>query len=226
MTKDIQTIYEKIRNDIITLKIKPGSRLKEEEVSKQFKISRTPIRDVFKRLEQDNLLVIYPQSGTFVTKIRLDSINDILFFRSAVEYLVLTDLISVINPGDIIRLKTLLDNQRDLLKDDGKDNDEKFASFFFSLDNEFHSIIFDKAGKQSILTLLNDSYPYFARYRYLTFLRDEKEITSLLEIHYRIVEVLENKDLANLKGVVLAHNYAGLTGIEKVRDRHPDYFES
>lgn len=113
-----------------------------------------------------------------------------------------------------------------MLKDDGKDNDEKFASFFFSLDNEFHSIIFDKAGKQSILTLLNDSYPYFARYRYLTFLRDEKEITSLLEIHYRIIDVLESKDLTSLKGVVLAHNYAGLTGIEKVRDRHPDYFES
>jgi DNA-binding GntR family transcriptional regulator len=224
MTKDIETIYEKILNDIITLNIKPGARLKEAEVSRQFNVSRTPIRDVFKKLENDKLLVIYSQSGTYVTKIDLNGITDLMYLRCVVEYSVLSDLTSFITPGDIIQLRIFIKDQKSLLKADGQGGDEEFASNFFRLDNEFHHQIFRKAGKESVLDLLNNSYPYFSRYRFLTFFRDETEITNLFDVHSKIVDCLETKDKTSLKSVITEHNFSGLNGIEKVRERHPDYF--
>ena len=71
MTKDSLAIYQSISNDIITMKLKPGDMLKEIEVANKFNVSRTPIRDVFKRLEYDKLLDIHSQKGSFVSKINL-----------------------------------------------------------------------------------------------------------------------------------------------------------
>jgi DNA-binding GntR family transcriptional regulator len=46
MTKSNDAIYEELKNDIITLKIKPGAVLSEVDIAKRFMVSRTPIRDV------------------------------------------------------------------------------------------------------------------------------------------------------------------------------------
>ncbi|MDD7599104.1 MAG: GntR family transcriptional regulator, partial [Bacilli bacterium] len=75
MTKDSLAIYQSISNDIITMKLKPGDMLKEIEVANKFNVSRTPIRDVFKRLEYDKLLDIHSQKGSFVSKINLEGIT-------------------------------------------------------------------------------------------------------------------------------------------------------
>ena len=74
MTKDISPIYDDIADAIITMKLVPGEKISEIESSKKYNVSRTPIRDVFKRLEDNGLLEIRSQSGTFVTKIDMGNI--------------------------------------------------------------------------------------------------------------------------------------------------------
>jgi len=101
MTKDIEAIYQKILSDIITLKIRPGTRLKEVEISERFHVSRTPMRDVFKKLESDKLLVIYSQSGSYVTKIDLSGISDIMYLRTVTETEVMKDVMGKMTPHDI-----------------------------------------------------------------------------------------------------------------------------
>ena len=84
MTKDIAPIYETLKREIVTIQLKPGTRIREESVSERFGVSRTPVRDVLKKLEEDKLLTVVPKSGTFVTKLDLNGLTDIMYLRAAV----------------------------------------------------------------------------------------------------------------------------------------------
>lgn len=226
MTKENQHIYDTLLREIVSLKLKPGDMLKEVDVSNRFSVSRTPIRDVFKRLEYDKLLCIRSQRGSYVSKINLDGITDIMYIRDQVECSVLLELSNVITPGDIVKFRMIVNDQISLLNGyNDISNTSDLAGKFFDLDNIFHENIYSRAGKRSVLDEMNNFSPTFARYRFLTFLRDKLEISSLVEVHSKIVDCLENKDNRALSDIVRQHNFSGLNGMELVRGKHPDYFE-
>lgn len=222
MTKDITPIYDDIANQIITLKLIPGEKISEIESSRKYNVSRTPIRDVFKRLEDNGLLEIRSQSGTFVTKINMSNINDLVFMRNSCEYSVLLEVAGKISQGDVNYLQDNLNRQL-MLKT--LDNKEKMTTEYFSLDNEFHRFIYSRANKEGVLKLLNTDQPNFQRYRFITFLRDEEELKKLHVVHTKMVQALFENDIAALKEIVFEHNYSGLNGIDKVISEHQDYFD-
>jgi len=59
--------YEAIRDMLITVRIPPGSSVREGELAQRLGVGRTPIREAIKRLEAERLLVIYPRRGIFAT---------------------------------------------------------------------------------------------------------------------------------------------------------------
>lgn len=224
MTKDIEVIYEKILREIITLKIKPGARLKEVDLSERFHVSRTPMRDVFKRLESDKLLKIYSQAGSYVTKIDLSALSDIMFLRSATEFRVMSEVAPKITPDDLVVIKRLLEKTRVVLPTGVDAIDLTMCDDFFTNDNELHHYIYERNSSQTVLNLMNSSFPCYSRYRVLTFFRDQSQIDHLFQVHTDLIRCLETGDLSNLSAIVKEHNFSGLRGLEKVRERHPDYF--
>lgn len=224
MTKDISPIYEDICNSIITLKLLPGEKISEIESSRKYNVSRTPIRDVFKRLEDNGLLEIRSQSGTFVTKINLSNISDLVFIRNSCEFSVLKEICGKLNDENLNFLYQNLEKQNAL--SESKTFNDEFAASYFTLDNEFHHYLYSLASKEGVLKLLNNDQPNFQRYRFVTFLRDDFELKRLDEVHKSMVLALQNNDLDSLKSIVYDHNYSGLNGIDKVIQNHPDYFDS
>ena len=65
-------IYNQLKEEIIDLKIEPGALISENEISRRFQVSRTPVRDVFLRLCNDGLLEVLPQRGTKVSLIDME----------------------------------------------------------------------------------------------------------------------------------------------------------
>jgi len=63
---DINTIYESIREKILTESYISGHKLSENTLAEEYGCSRTPIREIFQRLANDGLVVIKPKSGTYV----------------------------------------------------------------------------------------------------------------------------------------------------------------
>jgi len=78
-------IYKKIRTDIITGKKKPGDRLSVDQLKEEFGTSVTPVRDALQMLSQEDLIVIKPRSGYFITRITLKELNDMLDMREILE---------------------------------------------------------------------------------------------------------------------------------------------
>ena len=54
---------------------------------------------------------------------------------------------------------------------------------------------------------------------------NEKQIEEICYLHKKILNCIEEKDLVTLKDVVYSHNFSGIIGIEKVREKHPEFFE-
>lgn len=61
--------YERIRDQLVTLKIRPGDPINDGQLASDIGVGRTPVREALKRLETDHLVVSFPRRGTFATTI-------------------------------------------------------------------------------------------------------------------------------------------------------------
>src|SRR5262245_7295748 len=63
--------YLRLRDEIVTVRLRPGDPLDEKALSQRLELGLTPVRDALKRLTLERLAVIYPRRGTFVTDINI-----------------------------------------------------------------------------------------------------------------------------------------------------------
>ena len=77
--------YESVRDRLLTLDIKPGDLLNDDQLAKELGIGRTPVREALKRLELDRLVVTYPRRGTFATRVEVTDLAFISEIRVQLE---------------------------------------------------------------------------------------------------------------------------------------------
>jgi DNA-binding GntR family transcriptional regulator len=90
-------VYQNIKSQIIIGTLKPGTRLREEELSKAMNISRAPIREAFNRLEKEGFVTIIPRKGAAVSNITTQMIEDIFEIRETLESLAVKNSIGKIS---------------------------------------------------------------------------------------------------------------------------------
>ena len=54
-------VYTALRNNIMSLQLKPGTTMSTQKIAEKLNVSRTPVREAFIRLQRDGLLDIFPQ---------------------------------------------------------------------------------------------------------------------------------------------------------------------
>ena len=81
----VSQIFEIIRRLIITVRLRPGQKISENDISEALRASKTPVREALIRLEDAGLVTIVPKSGTFVAPIRIDRYIDACFVRLQLE---------------------------------------------------------------------------------------------------------------------------------------------
>jgi DNA-binding GntR family transcriptional regulator len=111
-----ERIYKTIRDRICLLEYQPGERLCEEELAREFNVSRTPIRRVLSKLESEGLLESRHGVGTFVTDVDIDSLAQVYQLRME-----LAELLGKLDPiprseDDLARVRALLVRCDKLLK--------------------------------------------------------------------------------------------------------------
>jgi len=81
----VDLVYERLRSAIITGFFEPGQRMVERDLTTRLDVSRTPIREALKRLEQDGLIVCFPHRGYFVRQPTFDEARQAYELRRALE---------------------------------------------------------------------------------------------------------------------------------------------
>ena len=104
-----ERIYRAIRDRICLIEYEPGARLAEEELAREFGVSRTPLRRVLSRLEGEGLLESRHGVGTFVIDVDLETLIPV--YRLRME---LAELIGKLDPiprtpDDLARVGAILD---------------------------------------------------------------------------------------------------------------------
>jgi DNA-binding GntR family transcriptional regulator len=77
--------YVALRDSIVTLRLGPGTALREDELMRTFELARTPLREAVKRLALEGLVEVRPRSGTYVTDVHASDIVHIAELRAELE---------------------------------------------------------------------------------------------------------------------------------------------
>src|SRR5919204_5313723 len=77
--------YLDLRDRIVTLQLPPGAILREDELMRELRIGRTPLREAIKRLALENLVAVKPRRGTSVTHVNAADIVHIAEVRAELE---------------------------------------------------------------------------------------------------------------------------------------------
>lgn len=217
-------VYQQLKEQILHLDLPPGSAISEIDTASQYNVSRTPVRDAFKALEMEGLLEIQPHVGTFVSLINLNEISDILYMREVLEQAVLKDLSMHFTQSHLLQFNIILEHQKTLLASDldgltlGKE--------FIKTDNEFHSSLFELAGKQNIWHFLSMVNQQYERFRTFINRTGKESLESLYEEHCVILDAISNKDLDRLSKTITNHIYGGFNRSSSVIYNYPSYFKT
>ncbi|CCQ13717.1 Transcriptional regulator, GntR family (fragment), partial [Rhodococcus sp. AW25M09] len=121
--------YRELRLRIVSLTLPPGSPLSENELAEHLSVSRTPVRESLILLAEEGLVQVFPQLGTFVSRVDTDRVADAQFVREAIETASLSDAVASRSDDDLAALRANLTAQAE----PGIDMDQ-----FFELDEQFH----------------------------------------------------------------------------------------
>lgn len=215
-------VYEQLKEQILHLELPPGAAISEIETAEKYNISRTPVRDAFKRLEREGLLEIRPHIGTFISLIDLNAVSDILYIREVLEFSVLSDLAQIYDKSKDLRIQLILQQQKELLESNLPV--EELSRAFIGSDNDFHTTLFDAAGKKNIIKFLYSYNSQYERFRTFINFNGKEDLQKLYDCHVQIWECITTKDLVRLKDCINHHLYDGISSSGDILHKAPDYF--
>ncbi|MHA6530978.1 GntR family transcriptional regulator [Paenibacillus sp. BAC0078] len=161
-------IMNQLKDEILSLQLKPGTIISETALSERFQLSRTPIRDILKQLSLEDYINIYPKKGNIVSYIDLESVEQIIYLRYTLEKEIMKELTRGIPLKDLHELNELLLRQLNCI--DEPENTESFLK----LDDEFHKTLFILAGREFLWGVIQQFNVHYIRYRKLHMLKKDK----------------------------------------------------
>ncbi|MBA6353646.1 MULTISPECIES: GntR family transcriptional regulator [unclassified Colwellia] len=109
-------IYQEIFDAILSFRLRPGTRLTEENLSKIFNVGRTTIRSALLRLSQDHIIEIQPNKGAFIASPTVKQGKDILEARKLIEVEIVKDVIKHATHSDFDLLKKIVKSEENNIK--------------------------------------------------------------------------------------------------------------
>lgn len=191
-------VYEELRSRIIALDLPPDTTLARAELADRFNVSQSPVREAIARLEQDGLVISYPQSRTVVSRIDVARIREEHFLRKAVESEVVRDLAAMADDSTLRKAKGLIKMQRAL------EDDLEQIELFKQLDEAFHEALFAGVGQAPLHRHVQRRCCNLARLRTLDLPRVGK-IASVLDGHQAVLDAIEAKDVEGAAEAMRRH---------------------
>lgn len=189
--------YRVLKDNIMTLNLKPGELLSETDLSEKLGISRTPIREVLMRLKNEHLIEVKPQTGTYISLIDINMVEQALFMRYTLEKEVLKEACNGLSEDIIMELEKNLFAQKLI------SNKPDSAIEFHKLDKEFHELLFRGTNKGDIWNCILNMSTHYNRMRLLIELKNDKK--KNIEDHEKYLNLIKNKSTEGIDEVIKSH---------------------
>ncbi len=210
-------LVEWLRHAIVTMRIRPGEKLSEQDLARRFGVSRQPVREAFIKLAESGLVRVLPQRGTMVVKISVEAVEDARFVREAIECAVARDAARRADPAMLAPVRACLDETaRAFTAGDG--------GRLFALDEEFHHLLAAAAGRPNSWNVVQEQKAQMDRVRYLD-MSDAIPMKTVLAQHLAILDAVEKGDAPAAEAAMRVHLTEILVSLPKLAARWPELFE-
>jgi GntR family transcriptional regulator, rspAB operon transcriptional repressor len=209
-------IYRHLHAAILSMSVLPGMALQDKILCAQFSVSRTPVREALIRLAEDELVDIFPQSGTFVSRIKAAAIPEALDIRQALESITVGRATEHCTAQDLQRLDTVLEVQATLAAAGN-------TAGFHEADELFHETIGDISQHRGIWRLVKQVKVQIDRTRRLT-LPVPGRMTQVVVEHRAIRDAVASGAPAAAQAAMARHLGVVLPDLERLRREYPNYF--
>lgn len=189
-------VYNRLREDILSGRLKENEELREIAIGEELGVSRTPVREAFRQLELEGLITIIPNKGAFVTGITGKDVKDIYMIRSHLEGLCARLACDYIT-------KEQLDEMEENIYLAEFHTSKGHSDQMAELDNRFHEILYEACDSKMLENLLKDYHQYVMRIRRKT-LSSSRGTVSNAE-HKSIMEAIKNKDKVEAEKLANQH---------------------
>jgi DNA-binding GntR family transcriptional regulator len=206
-----------LRRAIVTMRIRPGEMLSEQDIAGQLGVSRQPVREAFIKLGEAGLVRILPQRGTLVVKISRHAVEDARFIRQAVECAVAREAARLARPSQVAALMSCLTQQRRAAR-------ERDAEAFFTLDEDFHRMLAETAERASAWGIVEDVKAQMDRVRFLN-MKEAIPMRTVIAQHGAIADAVRIGDPDAAEAAMRAHLKEIVRSLPAVAARYPEIFD-
>ncbi|MBR3745781.1 MAG: GntR family transcriptional regulator [Selenomonadaceae bacterium] len=177
-----ETVCEALRSAIRNGILEAGERLMEVQLAEELGISRTPVREAIRKLEQEGYVIMMPRRGTYVSSVSVNDIKEIFEIRSALESLSTGLAAMRIEPDELEKLRALLTEIEGHIK--RRDIDK-----IVETDIEFHGLLYQVSRNERLVTIISNLKEQLARFRTLSMSYPGR-LQETLEEHRAMVEAI------------------------------------
>jgi DNA-binding GntR family transcriptional regulator len=212
-----ELVYERLRSEIISLRLEPGAQIDKAEICERFDVSRQPVSEALTRLAQERLVTVEPQKGTYVTRIRMSDVSEAAFLREALEIATVRRIAPNVEDETLDRLNLVVDYQSAATA--AGDMEE-----FFILDIRFHTTLLDRIAFPRVAEVVESARAQTERIRRLLLPTPRRNTDTIVE-HKAIIAALAERNPAGSADAMRAHLGKGLQLLKEFAAERPELFE-
>ena len=186
-----------LRKRILSGKYKPGEKIKESRIAKELNISRGPVREALREIEQEGLVSYSRNRGCTVRTISPREMSEIYLLRSTLEILAVRLYSGKLKDSTIAKLEECANNMETM-------SEENNLYGIVKNDEEFHSLIVREAG----VKLLFETWKNFEGGNaavYYTMRSSNIMPRSIKNNHFIIIDAFKEKNLDKICHVIQEH---------------------
>ena len=180
--------YEELRVRIVTNGVAPGEILNEKDLMAQLAIGRSPLREILFRLQEENLIKPLPRLGYMVTTVDIFEVRELVELRRELEGYAGYLAAQRITTGQLEDLRSII---REAETETAETQDVSNITEYF--DTRFHSLLYQAAGNQKLVKVLQDLHIVMLRIWFHVGL-DAIGFAHQAQNVYTVLEALEQKD--------------------------------
>lgn len=181
-----EIVYTTLRDEILSGRLEPGSRLNTSEIAERLGVSRTPIREALNRLIPIGLVEQIPHRGAFVSKLSIEEIIEIYYIRASLEGIAARLAVQHLTQAEIDRLIELSAECMLNLTNEAYNR-------ILEQNYEFHNIVYKAAQSPRLYRLIRQYYSLSGQYRALG-LELPGRYGQVCEEHQNLARSLADRD--------------------------------
>jgi phosphonate utilization transcriptional regulator len=180
-------VQRELERQIVSGEIACGAKLNEADIAADLRVSRGPVREAFRALEQAGLVRTEKNRGVFVRQVSLDEANEIYEVRAALEGLIGRLAAKRIAPEQLAKIRAVVKKMHVVAR-------ARDPGAYFPLNVEFHELLAEAAGNRTLLANYRRVVNELDLYRRETLLRSAEDIPVSTRDHEAIVNAVAKGD--------------------------------